>query len=160
MTCACAGSDPARAISTPTRCATVATPLSRAPRPEEGSVTDQPLPGVRPDVPHGARIWNHWLGGKDDYAADRQIAEAVSAVFPGIVDLASTSRRFLTRAVRYLAGEAGIRQFVDVGTGLPATQNTHEVVGTPGRAGHPVAAGTTRSTPTAASAQAMTGRLA
>jgi hypothetical protein len=98
-----------------------------APRPEEGSVTDQPLPGIRPEIPHGARIWNYWLGGKDNYAADRTIADAVRAVYPQIVDMAFTSRRFLARAVRHLAGEAGIRQFIDVGTGLPTMQNTHEI---------------------------------
>jgi hypothetical protein len=91
------------------------------------SVTDEPMPDVRPDIPHGARIWNYWLGGKDNYAADREIANAVSAVFPEIVDMAFKSRQFLNRAVRYLAGEAGIRQFLDVGTGLPTMQNTHEV---------------------------------
>ena len=90
-------------------------------------MTDASLPDVRPDVPHGARIWNYWLGGKDNYAADREIADAVSATFPEIVDMAFKSRQFLNRAVRHLAGEAGIRQFLDVGTGLPTMQNTHEV---------------------------------
>src|SRR5687767_1508145 len=96
-------------------------------RPEEGPVTDNPLPDVRPDIPHGARIWNYWLGGKDNYAADREIGDAVSAVFPEIAVMAFKSRQFLNRAVRYLAGEAGIRQFLDIGTGLPTMQNTHEV---------------------------------
>jgi S-adenosyl methyltransferase len=90
-------------------------------------VTEDPLPEVRPDIPHGARIWNYWLGGKDNHAADREIADAVSATFPEIVDMAFKSRQFLNRAVRYLAGEAGIRQFLDIGTGLPTMQNTHEV---------------------------------
>jgi hypothetical protein len=90
-------------------------------------VTDNPLPDVRPDIPHGARIWNYWLGGKDNYAADREIGDAVSAVFPEIAVMAFKSRQFLNRAVRYLAGEAGIRQFLDIGTGLPTMQNTHEV---------------------------------
>jgi O-methyltransferase involved in polyketide biosynthesis len=90
-------------------------------------VTDNPLPGVRPDIPHGARIWNYWLGGKDNYAADREIGDAVSAVFPEIAVMAFKSRQFLNRTVRYLAGEAGIRQFLDIGTGLPTMQNTHEV---------------------------------
>jgi S-adenosyl methyltransferase len=82
---------------------------------------------LRPDEPHGARIWNYWLGGKDNYAADREVGEAVRAVFPAIVDEAVKSRQFLVRVVRYLAGEAGIDQFLDVGTGLPTMQNTHEV---------------------------------
>jgi hypothetical protein len=103
-------------------CATV----ERSPE-EEVSVTNQPLPEIRPDVPHGARIWNYWLGGKDNYAADREIGDAVNAVFPEIVDVAFKSRQFLNRAVRYLAGEAEVRQFLDIGTGLPTMQNTHEV---------------------------------
>jgi hypothetical protein len=90
-------------------------------------VTDRRVPDIRPEIPHAARIWNHWLGGKDNYAADRQIADAVKVVFPQIVDMALTSRRFLSRAVRHLAGEAGVRQFLDIGTGLPTMQNTHEV---------------------------------
>jgi hypothetical protein len=98
-----------------------------ADRQEERPVTDNPLPDVRPDIPHGARIWNYWLGGKDNYAADREIGDAVSAVFPEIAVMAFKSRQFLSRAVRYLAGEAGIRQFLDIGTGLPTMQNTHEV---------------------------------
>jgi hypothetical protein len=98
-----------------------------ADRQEERPVTDNPLPDVRPDIPHGARIWNYWLGGKDNYAADREIGDAVSAVFPEIAVMAFKSRQFLSRTVRYLAGEAGIRQFLDIGTGLPTMQNTHEV---------------------------------
>jgi hypothetical protein len=90
-------------------------------------VTDDPMPDVRPDIPHGARIWNYWLGGKDNYAADREIADAVSAEYPEMSAYASSSRQFLVRAVRYLAAEAGIRQFLDIGTGLPNMQNTHEV---------------------------------
>ncbi len=78
-------------------------------------------------VPHSARIWNYWLGGKDNYAVDRAAGDQYAKVFPGIVDVARTSRGFLTRAVRYLAGEAGIRQFLDIGTGLPTVDNTHEV---------------------------------
>ncbi len=78
-------------------------------------------------VPHSARIWNYWLGGKDNYAVDRAAGGQYAEVFPGIVDVARTSRAFLTRAVRYLAGEAGIRQFLDIGTGLPTLDNTHEV---------------------------------
>lgn len=78
-------------------------------------------------VPHSARIWNHWLGGKDNYPVDREASEAFVAVFPGIIDIARESRYFLARTVRYLAGEKGIRQFLDVGTGLPTVDNTHEV---------------------------------
>jgi O-methyltransferase involved in polyketide biosynthesis len=78
-------------------------------------------------VPHSARIWNYWLDGKDNYAVDREAGEAYLKVFPGIAVVARSSRGFLTRAVRYLAADAGIRQFLDIGTGLPTADNTHEV---------------------------------
>jgi hypothetical protein len=78
-------------------------------------------------VPQSARIWNYWLGGKDNYAVDRVAGEAYLEVFPGIAVVARTSRDFLTRAVGYLAADAGMRQFLDIGTGLPTANNTHEV---------------------------------
>ncbi|MGA4847405.1 SAM-dependent methyltransferase [Streptomyces sp. G5(2025)] len=78
-------------------------------------------------VPHSARIWNYWLGGKDNYPVDEEAGDAYSAVFPGIVAVARGSRAFLRRALTHLVGEAGIRQFLDVGTGLPTVDNTHEV---------------------------------
>ncbi|MDT0306612.1 SAM-dependent methyltransferase [Streptomyces sp. DSM 44917] len=78
-------------------------------------------------VPHSARIWNYWLGGKDNYAVDRAAGDAYREAFPDVVDIARSSRYFLVRSIRYLAGEAGIRQFLDVGTGLPTVDNTHEV---------------------------------
>jgi hypothetical protein len=78
-------------------------------------------------VPHSARIWNYWLDGKDNYAVDREAGEAYLKVFPEIAVVARTSRDFLTRAVRYLAAEAGMRQFLDIGTGLPTADNVHEV---------------------------------
>jgi hypothetical protein len=78
-------------------------------------------------VPHSARVWNYWLGGKDNFPADREVAEQFREAFPGVVDVARASRAFLTRVVRYLAGEAGIRQFLDIGTGIPTANNTHEV---------------------------------
>jgi len=83
--------------------------------------------GIDTTVPHSARIWNYWLGGKDNYAVDREAGDQYKEIFPGIAVVARTSRGFLTRAVRYLAGEAGMRQFLDVGTGLPTANNTHEV---------------------------------
>jgi hypothetical protein len=82
---------------------------------------------LRPDVPHAARIWNYWMGGKDNFAADRAAGDAVAQVYPEIVLMAKQSRQFLIRVVRYLTVEAGIRQFLDIGTGLPTMQNTHEV---------------------------------
>lgn len=84
-------------------------------------------PVLQPDVPHAARIWNYWMGGKDNFAADRAAGDAVEQVYPEIVLMAKQSRRFLIRVVRHLAAEAGIRQFLDIGTGLPTMQNTHEV---------------------------------
>jgi hypothetical protein len=83
--------------------------------------------GIDTSVPHSARIYNYWLGGRDNYAVDRVAGDAYVAAFPGIIDSARASRVFLTRAVRFLAGEAGIRQFFDIGTGLPTVDNTHEV---------------------------------
>jgi hypothetical protein len=78
-------------------------------------------------VPHPARIYNYWLGGKDNFAADRAAAEQAMAVNPLVVAGVRANRGFLGRAVRYLAAEAGIRQFLDIGTGLPTADNTHEV---------------------------------
>ena len=95
----------------------------------DGSPTPgQPAPlEIDTSVPHSARIWNHWLGGKDNYPVDRAAGDQYREVFPEIVDIARASRQFLTRAVSYLAGEAQVRQFLDIGTGLPTADNTHEV---------------------------------
>jgi hypothetical protein len=79
------------------------------------------------DRPHSARVWNFLLGGKDNYAADREAGEMIIQMFPDIALLARLQRGFLVRAVHYLAAEAGIRQFLDIGTGLPTVDNTHEV---------------------------------
>jgi hypothetical protein len=84
-------------------------------------------PKIDSSVPHSARIWNYWLGGKDNYPVDEAAGDAFRELFPGITDLARGSRAFLGRAVRHLAGEAGIRQFLDIGTGLPTADNTHEI---------------------------------
>ncbi|MBG0566487.1 SAM-dependent methyltransferase [Actinoplanes sp. NEAU-A11] len=80
-----------------------------------------------PSVPHTARIWNYLLGGTDNFAVDRAVAEQVLVGQPALAENARLSRAFLTRVVRYLAGEAGIRQFLDIGAGLPTADNTHEV---------------------------------
>ena len=90
-------------------------------------MTEDAGTGIDITVPHSARIWNYWLGGKDHYAVDREDGDQFSAIYPGIVDIAVADRAFLGRVVRYLAGEAGVRQFLDVGTGLPTADNTHEV---------------------------------
>ena len=84
-------------------------------------------PRLNTGVPHVARVYDYWLDGKDNFAADRVVGEETTAVFPGIRLSAQANRAFLRRAVRYLAGSAGIRQFLDIGTGLPAADNTHEV---------------------------------
>ncbi|MET8143929.1 SAM-dependent methyltransferase [Sphaerisporangium sp. NPDC005288] len=84
-------------------------------------------PRINTSVPHSARIWNYLLGGKDNYPVDRMAGDKIREVFPGMVDIARHSRHMLTRAVRFLADEAGIRQFLDIGTGLPTVDNTHEV---------------------------------
>jgi hypothetical protein len=95
--------------------------------PDDAAAAARPSPGFDTAVSHSARIWNYWLGGKDNYAADRQAGDKVAAMLPSIVAQARADRAFLGRAIRYLAGEAGIRQFLDIGTGLPTADNTHEV---------------------------------
>jgi len=92
-----------------------------------GTGGQQQAPLLDTGVPQTARIWNYWLGGKDNFAIDRAVGDEIRAAFPEIVENARLSRAFLVRAVRYLAGEAGIRQFLDIGTGLPTADNTHEV---------------------------------
>jgi hypothetical protein len=101
-----------------------------APQGTGGSETDRDAPGTRgidDTVPHSARIWTYWLGGKDFYPADRAAGDAVLRTFPGMRDLARSGRYFLGRLVHHLVTEAGVRQFLDVGTGLPTVDNTHEV---------------------------------
>jgi len=84
-------------------------------------------PAFDTSVAHVARVYNYWLGGKDNFAADRAAAEQAMAAFPDIVYSARANRAFLRRVVTYLAGTAGIRQFLDIGTGIPSANNTHEV---------------------------------
>ena len=84
-------------------------------------------PAFDPLVAHPARVYNVWLGGKDHYAADRDAALRVAGCRPQVVAGARANRQFLGRVVRYLAGKQGISQFLDIGTGLPAPDNTHEV---------------------------------
>jgi hypothetical protein len=78
-------------------------------------------------VAHSARVHDYWLGGKDHFAADRAAGDAVIEAYPGIVESVRANRAFLARVVRFLAAEAGIRQFLDIGTGIPTANNTHEV---------------------------------
>jgi hypothetical protein len=93
-----------------------------------------PAPGARAKrsefdvgVAHPARVYDYWLGGKDNFAADREAAESVIAARPTIVRDVRANRAFMRRAVAYLAAEAGMRQFLDIGTGIPTANNTHEV---------------------------------
>ncbi|MGH3288048.1 MAG: SAM-dependent methyltransferase [Streptosporangiaceae bacterium] len=84
------------------------------------------LANIRTDVPHPARVYDYWLGGKDNFAADRAAAEQVLQVMPEILDTVRGNRQFLVRAVGFLR-DAGIRQFLDIGSGLPSSPNVHEV---------------------------------
>jgi len=81
----------------------------------------------RPDIPSAARVYDYLLGGKDNYPADRAVAESMIAQLPNVRTAVQWNRAFLRRVVRYLVGEAGIRQIVDIGAGLPTVGNTHEI---------------------------------
>ena len=85
------------------------------------------LPPFDPSVPNPARMWNYWLGGKDNFAADRELADRVLEAMPSMPAIARAARLFLIDAVRQLASDHGIRQFLDIGTGLPTADNTHDV---------------------------------
>ncbi len=85
------------------------------------------LPSFDPGVPNPARMWNYWLGGKDNFASDRELAERVLEVMPSMPFIARAARLFLIDAVHQLATEHGVRQFLDIGTGLPTADNTHDV---------------------------------
>jgi hypothetical protein len=78
-------------------------------------------------VAHPARVYDYWLGGKDNYEADREAAEQVIAANPGVLPGVRANRAFLRRAVEHLVNDIGVRQFLDIGTGLPTADNTHEV---------------------------------
>ncbi|MEV0177511.1 SAM-dependent methyltransferase [Streptomyces sp. NPDC050803] len=94
------------------------------------SESDTPAGGsakLNTGVAHNARVWNYWIGGKDNYEVDQRVGEHVAGMFPIIRDIARADRDFLGRAVRFLAEERGVRQFLDIGTGLPTAENTHEI---------------------------------
>ncbi|MET7353772.1 SAM-dependent methyltransferase [Streptomyces mirabilis] len=99
--------------------------------PENPAASQLPAEGVLSRIittrPHTARIWNYWLGGGDYYEVDRAAGERIRQLHPGIGDYARADRLFLGRAVRHLVTACGIRQFLDIGTGLPTADNTHEV---------------------------------
>jgi S-adenosyl methyltransferase len=79
------------------------------------------------NIPHSARVWNYWLDGKDNFQVDREVGDQFARLYPDITVVARSSRAFLKRAVTFLAGEVGIRQFLDIGTGMPTAENTHQV---------------------------------
>lgn len=89
--------------------------------------TDDIRSKIDTSVPHSARFWNYFLGGKDNYPVDRAVGDQIAKTSPGLVDVARGSREFIIRSVTYLAGELGVRQFLDIGTGLPTADNTHQV---------------------------------
>ena len=98
---------------------------------ENPAATEDPAAALRSRIdtlrPHTARIWNYWLGGGDYYEVDRIAGDRIRELHPAIGEYARADRLFLGRAVRHLVAEAGIRQFLDIGTGLPTADNTHEV---------------------------------
>ncbi len=89
--------------------------------------TRDKAPKIDTSVAHPARVYDYWLGGKDNFAADREAAEKVLAATPGLRSRVRANRAFLARSVRYLVTDRGIRQFLDIGTGIPSANNTHEV---------------------------------
>jgi len=95
--------------------------------PEQREPWGPPPAGLDVSLPHPARVWNYWLGGRDFFAADKAAGEEIGREFPHLAETARAERAFLVRAVRFLAGPARIRQFLDVGSGLPAGGNTHEI---------------------------------
>jgi hypothetical protein len=92
----------------------------------DGMEHESAPPGVDTTVPHSARMYDWWLGGKDNFAADRAMGELFVQAIPSIREMARENRAFMHRATRYLAREAGIRQFLDIGTGIPTRPNLHE----------------------------------
>ncbi|WP_017606605.1 SAM-dependent methyltransferase [Nocardiopsis alkaliphila] len=90
-------------------------------------MTNTPQDTPNTDVPHSARVYDYWLGGKDNYPADRAMGDRILSVLPMIGDMAVQNRAFLERTIRFLAQERGIRQFLDIGTGLPTANNIHQV---------------------------------
>ncbi|GAA5050302.1 hypothetical protein HNP84_004107 [Thermocatellispora tengchongensis] len=82
---------------------------------------------INTQIPHSARVWDYWLGGTENYPADREVGDQILRVMPDLPVNARAERQFIRRVVRYLAGEAGVVQFLDIGTGIPTAGNTHEI---------------------------------
>ena len=97
----------------------------------QGNQTSPPVevapPGINPNIPHSARIYDYWLGGKDNFAADRAVADAIMQAIPTMRSMAAENRKFVHRAARDLVAKEGIRQFLDIGTGIPTRPNLHEI---------------------------------
>ena len=106
---------------------TTGTPQADGPQPQDPPDGDHPT--FDTSVAHVARIYDYWLGGKDNYAVDRAAGEAALKAYPDLIHSVRSNRAFMTRVVRHLA-EAGIRQFLDIGTGIPTAPNTHEIAQT------------------------------
>lgn len=85
------------------------------------------LPAINTTVPHPSRVWDYWLGGHDNFAVDRRLGDRIRRRFPVLVDTAAAGRQFLARAVHHLAADAGVDQFLDLGSGLPTAGNTHAI---------------------------------
>ncbi|MET8863851.1 SAM-dependent methyltransferase [Nonomuraea sp. NPDC004580] len=95
--------------------------------PQDPEYADAPAARINPHIPHPARIYDYLLGGKDNFASDREAAEALIKLSPGTREGVRAHRAFVGRAVRYMAAEAGITQFLDIGTGLPTQDPTHVI---------------------------------
>jgi hypothetical protein len=101
--------------------------MSVLPRGSEADGTERTSPPIDTTVAHSARRYDYWLGGKDNFAADRESGDAIAAAFPTVRTAVIENRRFVRRAAAFLAGDAGIRQFLDIGTGIPTSPNVHEI---------------------------------
>jgi hypothetical protein len=102
--------------------------MSVLPRGPEADGTGRSSRPIDTTVAHSARRYDYWLGGKDNFAADRESGDAIAAAFPTVRTAVIENRRFVRRAAAFLAGDAGVRQFLDIGTGIPTSPNVHEIV--------------------------------
>jgi hypothetical protein len=101
--------------------------MSALPRGSKADGSGRTSPPIDTTVAHSARRYDYWLGGKDNFAADRESGDAIAAAFPTVRTAVIENRRFVRRAAAFLAGQAGIRQFLDIGTGIPTSPNVHEI---------------------------------
>jgi hypothetical protein len=102
--------------------------MSAQPRGSKADGSGRTSPPIDTSVAHSARRYDYWLGGKDNFAADRESGDAIAAAFPTVRTAVIENRRFVRRAAAFLARQAGIRQFLDIGTGIPTSPNVHEIV--------------------------------